>query len=294
MRVLVLLLCWFLRRRLDLAEVLAPDTLWRRGRTFLPEAARRPGTKVSAIVTLVYVVLILLIAIASFLLWQGLGAPATGVLALALFATTTGMPGWRQPLESYAAAWQRGDVTAAWNHVQHLLPAQDRSRASAPETLHLLLSETLIVQTFERYFLPAFWFVILGPVGVVAVTLAAGLRNHYPQENVRLWFGKWCGVLGWLPAQLLSLTFGFAGDLAGWLQSWRFGQLSWKDYGLFNAASSALSSYALDPAAFERHNTDQWTDFADRSLRAVRDLLNRSMWVWICLAALVSIIGLVP
>ena len=38
---------------------------------------------------------------------------------------------------------------------------------------------------------------------------------------------------------------------------------------------------------------DEWTAFGGRSLRAVRDLLNRSMLVWICILALLVISGVV-
>lgn len=294
MRLLVLLLCWLLRRRLDLAELLQPDDLWRRALRHAPAGdAARPHRVPFAIGTL-YLILVVAAAAVTVLAWQSLGFLATGVLALALFMISTGMPGWRKPLEAYTQAWKSGDISGAWREVQHLLPVSERAQATAPETLHLLLAETLIVQTFERYFLPLFWYAVAGPAGIVLAAGAVGLRNHYPGSAVRQLFERWCRVLGWLPAQLLSLTFGLAGDLAGWIHGRKARPLTRRNYGLTHSAGSALSSYALDPRGFEAHHPRDWTDFAERSLLAVRDLLNRSMWIWICLAALASLMGLIP
>ena len=294
MRLLVLLICWLLRRRLDLAEVLSPDVLWHDLLQHAPGSGSGFRRYAPVIVASLYAMLVILIAVTSLLLGSAWGISATGALTLGLFVATTGMPGWRKPLVAYAQAWQQGDISLAWREVRDLLPARERVQATTPASLHLLLAETLIVQTFERYFLPLFWLVVLGPVGVVLATFAIGLRNHYPRADVRELFARWCPVLAWIPAQLLSLTFGLAGDLSGWLQYRRAKQGGDKHYGLTRAASGALSSYALDPAAFEQHHPKAWSEFGARSLEAVRDLLNRSMWVWISMVALAAIVGLVP
>lgn len=100
----------------------------------------------------------------------------------------------------------------------------------------------------------------------------------------------------WIPARLLSLTFGIAGDLAGWLPETRqtlTGVRKKAGEVLMISANGSLTGYALDPARFSRIHPDEWTAFGGRSLRAVRDLLNRSMLVWICTLALLVISGVV-
>ena len=62
---------------------------------------------------------------------------------------------------------------------------------------------------------------------------------------------------------------------------------------LMAAANGALTGYALDPARFSRIHPDEWTRFGSKSLGAIRDLLNRSMLVWICAFALLVIAGVV-
>lgn len=59
------------------------------------------------------------------------------------------------------------------------------------------------------------------------------------------------------------------------------------------SANGSLTGYALDPARFSQIHPDEWASFGERSLSAVRDLLNRSMLVWICLLALLVIAGAV-
>ena len=60
---------------------------------------------------------------------------------------------------------------------------------------------------------------------------------------------------------------------------------------LMGAASAALTGYALEPERFSKIHPEEWASFGGRSLEAVRDLLNRSMLVWICILALLVIAG---
>ena len=65
------------------------------------------------------------------------------------------------------------------------------------------------------------------------------------------------------------------------------------DNMLMTAASGSLTGYALDPERFGQVYADDWPKFGGRSIRAMRDLLSRSMLVWICAIALLVIAGIV-
>lgn len=62
---------------------------------------------------------------------------------------------------------------------------------------------------------------------------------------------------------------------------------------LIAAANSSLTGYELEPERFSKLHPDEWPDFGERSLAAIRGLLNRSMLVWICGFALLVIAGVV-
>ena len=153
-----------------------------------------------------------------------------------------------------------------------------------------------MVSVFQRFFLVAFWYAV-GGIGVaVLVRGLVALADQWPQAPARPRFERLSEWAGWIPARLLSLTFGIAGDLAGWLHeagqtlagvTRKVGEV------LMISANGSLTGYALDPARFSRIHPDEWTAFGGRSLSAVRDLLNRSMLVWICTLALLVISGVV-
>jgi len=292
MRLLVVLIAWFLRRRLDLAQRLDPDSLWRGLFAHLPAVPDRWAPKHRWVVLAVFMLVVLVTAAVAEWLNYSVGSWAAGLLALALFLPTTGLPGWREPLEAYAQSWRRGDNQGAWHHVRHLLPAHKQSRAIAPDALHLLLVETLILATFERYFRPVFWYLVLGPAGLMLAVLGHGLQHHHPAQPVRSLFHEMCWWVDWAPRHLLSLSFGLAGDFSGWShQRQAVGRAGTTSEALLLAASGALSSYSLDPRRFQQFHPEQWPDYGLRSLDAVRELLNRSMVVWITAVAILAILG---
>ena len=203
------------------------------------------------------------------------------------------MPGWRQFLENYARAWRRGDMQAAWRYIQHLLPAHQRGAALSPETMQLALSEALMAQVFWRYFMVLFWYAVGGISAAVLASGLVALGQSWPLAG-RDQCERWREWGGWLPARLLALTFGLAGDLAGWLRQRRQARGHWRlpvAKLLVATADGALTGYALDPGRFSSLHPQDWQSYGERSLNAIRDLLNRSMLIWLCLLALMVIAG---
>lgn len=295
MRLLVILLAWALRRQLDARGLLEPDR-WQQSLLAKAPGDDR-GPRAVILVVLVYAGLVLLAALFSWGLGGITGGLWASLAALVLMLLASGLPAWRQPLKAYSEAWARGDMQGAWHHVHHLLPVERRSESLAPEKLHLVLAQSLINATFERYFLPIFWYALLGPAGLVLVLGALALSQHYPGSGVRRLFSRLLTVLAWVPARALSFSFGIAGDLSGWLHEQRRDQQvpgERRPAWLLRGASGALSSFALDPQRFERTHPEAWPDYGRRSLLAVRDLLNRSMLVWIAALAILAIMGWLP
>lgn len=293
MSLVVFLLAYMIRRRLDRLDAVNGDALWR--------AWFRRGTKVEAgqesAVVKGYAMVV---------------APAIGLTALAVIAERAGFrlalyplefvilillmgaPGWRAVLQAYSEAWRRGDMQGAWHHVQDRLPADQRGAALSPEALHLSVARTVMVSVFSRFFLVVFWYVV---GGIGAALLARGvvaLAEKWPQASARPGFRKAADLISWLPARLLSCTFGLAGDLAGWSREIKQvvpGLKKSTSEVLMISANGSLTGYALDPARFSQVHPEDWPRFGGRSLVAIRDLLNRSMLVWICAIALLVISG---
>lgn len=293
MAFVIFLLAYLLRRRLDNLAHQDHDGLWRRlfrsGRTTTPGEESRvwPGLLLVGLPALLLVLGDHLLTAAH---WRILGYPIEFVLLVVLM----GVPGWRQHLEAYTMAWGRGDMQGAWHHIRDSLPERHRADAVTPEAMHLLLSRQFLAAVFERYFLVAFWYVVGGIGFALMARGIIALRDHWPQVAARERFERWSELVSWLPSRVLSCTFGLAGDLSGWLRSGRSTLLSVisTEQTLIVGANSALTGYALDPARFAELHPDECSRFADRSVIAVRDLLNRSMLIWICAIALLVIAGI--
>jgi AmpE protein len=291
----VFLLVYVLRRKLDKANRFSDDVLWRR--LFAPAHKVSPGKEAGlSRGLLIIAVPALLLGLVEFLLSDSKLWLAVHLFAFLMLLGLMGMPGIGSVLTEYASAWRRGDMQSAWRRVHELLPAEERGAASSPEYMHRALSETLVGLIFERYFVVAFWYVVAGVGGAFAARALIALRDQWPHAAARPGFARLANVMNFLPARLLSLTFGIAGDLAGWLKGGKSAALSFRGDNrrtLMVAANSALTGYELDPERFSKMHAEDWPEFGDRSLAAIRGLMNRSMLVWICGLALLVIAGVV-
>ncbi|MFO8142717.1 MAG: histidine kinase [Marinobacter sp.] len=291
----VFLLAYLIRRRLDGRNRLDGDALWRNW--FHRGAKIQAGNERSIRAGIALVVLpgLVLAGLVWMLAWSGFRFAAYP-LELIVLVLLMGTPGWRQLLGDYSDAWGRGDMQGAWRQVQDRLPAEERGAALSPETMHLSLSKALVMAVFERFFLVAFWYVAGGIGAALVARGIVALAEQWPQQAARPRFQKLADLASWIPARLLACTLGLAGDLAGWLRAARNvlpGAGRKTSELLMLSANGSLTGYALDPEQFARLHPDEWAGFGGRSLAAIRDLLNRSMLVWICGVALLVIAGVV-
>ncbi|MDX1757465.1 MAG: regulatory signaling modulator protein AmpE [Marinobacter sp.] len=295
MLLLIFLLAYFVRRRLDAAGRFDSDRLFRG--LFRRMATTSPGDEHRTVPGLLLVGG-LSVALAGIDWWartRGWGLVAYPLQGLVL-VILMGAPEWRGVLRAYREAWQRGDMQGAWHHIRDHLPASERGQASSPDSMHLSLCRRFMAMVFDRYFLLVFWYVLGGVGAVVFVRGLIALREQWPQASARPRFAAIVEWLAWAPVRLLSFSFGLAGDLAGWLREGRQSlatPLALADDVMMAAANSALTGYALDPQRFSQLHPSEWSDYGGRSLAAIQDLLNRSMLVWVCLLALLVIAGVV-
>lgn len=297
MEFLVFLAAYVVRRKLDQAGLFSGDTLWRKGFAYSHTVA--PGREGRLGKGLIMIAVPALMLVLAEMLLRDAGAGWSLVIHPIAFLVLLGLmgsPGLGSTLDHYTDAWRRGDMQAAWHRIKDLLPPQQRGAAASPEYMHRALSETLIGLLFERFFVVAFWYVIGGVGGAFAARALVALRDHWPHAAARSGFGRMAGWVNYLPARLLGLTFGVAGDLAGWLKGSQLAVFSINRNNtqtLMTSASSSLTGYELEPERFSGVHPEDWPDFGDRSLAAIRGLMNRSMLVWICGLALLVIAGIV-
>ncbi|WP_372980899.1 histidine kinase [Marinobacter sediminum] len=295
MVLIVFLLAYLIRRQLDTTNRLSGETLWRHWfhRADTVKAGHESGIGAG----LMLIVLPALVAGLGIFALDAIGWQIAGyALEILILVLLMGAPGWNTVLRAYSMSWRRGDMQAAWRNVEHRLPAYERGAALSPDALHLSVARVFMVTVFQRFFLVAFWYVV-GGIGLAVLARGmVALAEQWPRAAARPRFQRYAEILAWIPVRFLSVTFGIAGDLAGWLRESPDGAgRLYKNVAdtLMISANGSLTGYALDPNRFSQMHPEEWADFGGRSLSAIRDLLNRSMLVWICALALLVIFGIV-
>lgn len=133
-----------------------------------------------------------------------------------------------------------------------------------------------------------FWFLVLGPVGALLYRLAAlsgsGQRADEPGFNgsaARLW-----GILAWLPARLLALTYALAGYFDGALAQWRAYREESRESFVDSIASVLIHT---GRGALGVGDGDRGPD--SDSVAAALDLHHRALGIWLIALALLTLSG---
>jgi AmpE protein len=156
------------------------------------------------------------------------------------------------------------------------------------------VADAAFVQANNRLFGVLFWFVLLPPAGAVlfrvtdllrraAIERAAAAPGDSAEATAEV-MSQLHGLLAWLPARLLALTYGIAGSFddafAGWrnyLAAERDSFFEANDLLLVHAGRGALVSAAAA--------TSTEPERAERAWR----LIHRSFWIWLTVISVLTI-----
>lgn len=226
----------------------------------------------------VLAVLVLLIPVA-ILLWavQGL---AYGVFTLLLHVgLLLCCVGRHDPLRSMTAdftrAWDRDDQAAAALVAEQQLGVT----GEAADTLLAAVRARMAATALQDYFVPAFWYLLLGPLGALGYRLLELTRQQWGHSASHP-AGILVHALEWVPARLLALSFALVGQfdstlrtLSGMLAQWELsaGEL------VSRCADAALVVDPIEPEADVLHGT--------------RQLLIRAILAWAVVIAFLSVLG---
>ena len=186
-----------------------------------------------------------------------------------------------------------GNLLGTVNDCLDALNAEDEAQAAAlreqlqgeaPIDQHPL-AVSVVNRAHDEYFAVIFWFALLGPVGAVlyrATRLVAQLEAGH--EGLRAAAEHLQGMLGWPSARLTAFGFALMGNfdkalfkLSG-VMSWPFDLL---------AANRALLAEVICAALDLQPDADDTTHV----LRRVRDLLLRTLTLWLVVLALLTLLG---
>ncbi len=186
------------------------------------------------------------------------------------------------------------------DHLDHLLVAldEDDAETARAEAKTLfgedagasddLASETidgLLVRGSERLYGVLFWFAVLGPVGAVVYRTALLSRDFAdrtinPGPSFRGAVSGTVYVLAWVPARLAALSFALAGNMGDAMHGWNMARSTGEDGNRAILLGAGRGALGLGP------------DHPDANdVRAARQLLGRTLVVWLAVLAVLSIVG---
>jgi len=187
-------------------------------------------------------------------------------------------------IDSYLKHWLEGRYQAALESLHradiYINNADELSQAE----IHHAVCSAYLYQTFQRYFMVIFWFMLAGPVGALVARLAhvsSVVPSLYRPQRVRFL----SQLLEWLPARVLSLTFVLTFKIEGSVKlavrtlcDPRVRALDVLESG----AASALGNENYKYYPQSQNSTDVPADI-EVQLIGLRDLLNRALLVWFVL-----------
>jgi membrane protein required for beta-lactamase induction len=136
----------------------------------------------------------------------------------------------KDEVDDYIAALDRGDRQAAERVAREIMEHDAAQRTgTGPDTL----DDAIFVQTNNRIFGVAFWFMLIGPAGAWLFRVSDLMRRRAVFEYRGRADGSASvpafvdalqavhGVLAWAPARLLALGYALAGSFEQALDEWR-------------------------------------------------------------------------
>ncbi len=225
----------------------------------------------------VVVLLLVLGAVSSISSWLLL------VFAVPLLLYSLGRSELSAPVHEYVAAYRRNDNVAATEIAASLGVEVDESEDWW--CLHRGMLQAAGYCGFERLFAVLFWFMLLGPVGAVLYRLLAlTCEQESNAEGLRLAAARALWLMEWPAVRVLGISFALSGNFVGCFTHWREELLGYR-----RSTASVLESYIH--GALNVNSTDvTQEDITEKELEALLPLLSRTMVLWLCALALVTII----
>ena len=187
--------------------------------------------------------------------------------------------GQHDPLRSMTSrieeALQRDDYAAAALLAEQQLGVVDEQ----PQDVLTSVRSCMTAACLQDYFAPAFWYLLLGPLGAVAYRLLERSGAHKTQAISRP-ASLLTHALEWIPARLMALSFALVGQFESTLGTLRTLASEWELSG--GQLVARCADAALAPIA-EQGNSG--------AIPETRQLLVRTVLVWAVIIAFLSVLG---
>lgn len=202
------------------------------------------------------------------------------LFSVLVFAYCLGPACLSSDIEYYLDARRLGDEDEALHYAGALT---ERAASTAPDQQTSDVTRAILHVANERIFAIIFWFVIIGPAGAVLYRLTTNLsKQDGLNDSLSAVAILFQAVLTWVPARMLAMGYALTGHFDGALQAYRNrpyeSDLALENYDvLVNTGMGALR---------DQEATDEIS-----SIISARNLVMRSILIWIAVLALLTLGG---
>ncbi len=223
---------------------------------------------------------ILIIAALQYLLSDFLLQLPYLLFGVLVFAYCLGPACLSSDIEFYLDARRLGDDDEALHYAGVLT---ERAASTAPDQQTSDVTRAILYVANERIFAVIFWFVIIGPAGALLYRLTTNLsKQDGLSDSLNAVAILFQAVLTWVPARMLAMGYALTGHFDGALQAYRN-----KPY----ESDIALENYDVLVNTGMGALRDQEATDEISSITSARDLVMRSILIWIAVLALLTLGG---
>jgi membrane protein required for beta-lactamase induction len=154
-------------------------------------------------------------------------------------------------------------------------------------------SRDVIYSVFQSVIPVLFWFLIFGPAGGLFLVLCQHYQDNLDDNSEEPDFLDlllyW---LEWIPSRLTILLFALLGDFGRTYQVFAESVVDTESAISATLYESAMSAVVGDNSSGSKKVVHKFVSLAESELTALKLLLERSLWGWVGIAALLTILGL--
>jgi len=242
------------------------------------------------------IVAVLPVALISLALTGALFQIPYFALAVVVLLFSLGPRDLKTEVDDYCAAVREADAADIAQITRELW---EGDVPDEPDANVRQIRRAIFIQANNRIFAVVFWFLLLGPTGAWLFRVLDLMRRRLAFEYTRtnhdfcntalVWAVRSVhGVLAWIPARLLILGYGLAGNFDGAIAAWR----AYRGRGEedFYRATNDLLDFVGEGASDADAPGEQGNEAVARRVDAAMELVSRTLWlIWCPAIALMTL-----
>lgn len=203
-----------------------------------------------------------------------------------------GDSGFKEQMIQFSKSDEKGDYTGAHHILSACYPTEAVYRINSPAELRYQACHWLLEESFRRYFLIIFWFALMGAPGALMARVFEQIELKKSSGQLPIFLMAY-EMMAFIPSRVLAFSFAFTGNFSS---CYRIALERMLDFKITAVDFLHLTARgALDESCFtgakESPQDVQGGQQTALLLKAVRDLLSRSLGVWFMVLALFALAG---